>query len=208
MTKPKTSPVSMIQTHLPDEIIDQIIETMSTQGVYTRPGANIMGDDLKWGEYKRIRDTNNAHIPGNHWYLGMIWYFVMRMNHWNFQYDIESFDADSIEYLEYGPGQHYTWHTDMIYPLITQEVPHTGIQQHPIRVEKTRKLSFTLLLNDDYEGGDLQFYFPGANTRAQSIPRQKGRLVIFDSRVVHRVTKVKSGLRKSIVGWVVGPRWR
>ena len=38
----------------------------------------------------------------------MLWYYVMRMNHWNFQYDIDSFDADSIEYLEYGPGQHYT----------------------------------------------------------------------------------------------------
>ena len=39
-------------------------------------------------------------------------------------------------------------------------------------------------------------------------PRQKGSLIIFDSRTKHRVCKVRSGVRKSIVGWVVGPRWK
>ena len=205
--KPKTSPVSLILTQLPDDIIESIITTLKDDNVIPQPGAGVLGDDLRWAAYKRIRDTNNAHIPGNHWYLGMIWYFIMRMNHWNFQYDIESFDADSVDYLEYGPGQHYTWHTDMIYPLLTQEVPHTGIM-NPTSVEKTRKLSFTLLLNDDYTGGDLQFYYPGANTKSMSVPKRKGQLIIFDSRIVHRVTRVKEGLRKSMVGWVVGPRWK
>jgi hypothetical protein len=207
MSKPKTSPVSLILTQLPDDIIDSIITTLKDDHITPKPGANVLGDDLRWAEYKRIRDTNNAHIPGNHWYLGMIWYFIMRMNHWNFQYDIESFDADSVDYLEYGPGQHYTWHTDMIYPLLTQEIPHTGVMQ-PTTTEKTRKLSFTLLLNDDYTGGELQFYYPGANSKAMSIPKRKGQLIIFDSRIVHRVTRVKEGLRKSMVGWVVGPRWK
>ena len=33
-------------------------------------------------------------------------------------------------------------------------------------------------------------------------------MILFDSRTQHRVLKVKSGVRKSIVGWTVGPRWR
>ena len=39
-------------------------------------------------------------------------------------------------------------------------------------------------------------------------PKQKGTLIVFDSRTKHRVRTVKTGLRKSIVGWVVGPRWK
>ena len=39
-------------------------------------------------------------------------------------------------------------------------------------------------------------------------PKQKGIIAFFDSRTPHRVRKVKSGMRKSLVGWVVGPRWK
>jgi predicted 2-oxoglutarate/Fe(II)-dependent dioxygenase YbiX len=39
-------------------------------------------------------------------------------------------------------------------------------------------------------------------------PRKRGTIILFDSRTQHRVLKVKSGVRKSIVGWTVGPRWR
>jgi PKHD-type hydroxylase len=39
-------------------------------------------------------------------------------------------------------------------------------------------------------------------------PRQKGTIILFDSRTQHRVQKVTKGVRKSLVGWVVGPRFR
>ena len=39
-------------------------------------------------------------------------------------------------------------------------------------------------------------------------PKQRGTVIMFDSRTPHRVRKVKSGLRKSLVGWVCGPRFR
>jgi predicted 2-oxoglutarate/Fe(II)-dependent dioxygenase YbiX len=35
-----------------------------------------------------------------------------------------------------------------------------------------------------------------------------GSVILFDSRTKHRVKKIRRGVRKSIVGWVVGPRWR
>ena len=34
-------------------------------------------------------------------------------------------------------------------------------------------------------------------------PRQRGTIVLFDSRTQHRVLKVTKGVRKSIVGWTV-----
>ena len=39
-------------------------------------------------------------------------------------------------------------------------------------------------------------------------PRKRGTIVLFDSRTQHCVNKVKKGVRKSIVGWTVGPRWK
>ena len=71
-----------------------------------------------------------------------------------------------------------------------------------------RKLSFALQLSspDDYEGGNVVLLDEGG--KKYIVPRQRGTVVLFDSRTQHRVNKVKSGVRKSIVGWVVGPRWK
>jgi PKHD-type hydroxylase len=71
-----------------------------------------------------------------------------------------------------------------------------------------RKLSFSLLLSDpdEFEGGNLQFMDEAGKT--YFAPRQKGALILFDSRAQHRVQKVTKGTRKSIVGWTVGPRWK
>jgi PKHD-type hydroxylase len=71
-----------------------------------------------------------------------------------------------------------------------------------------RKLSFVLQLSDpeDYEGGNLQLLDESGST--YFAPRQKGTMILFDSRTQHRVLKVKKGVRKSIVGWTVGPRWK
>lgn len=203
---PKTSPFTILNTELPDELIDGIIKTLEDANIQATDRAGILGDDVQHVAH-RIRDTNKIALPGNHWYFGMIWYFIMRMNDWNFQYNIDSFDGDSIQYLEYNPGQHYTWHTDSVMPVITNHIPRLGIMP-PTGEEKVRKLSFSLMLNDDYEGGDLQFYFPAAKRPMNTVPKKKGMLVIFDSRIVHRVTRVREGKRKSIVGWVVGPRWK
>ena len=82
-----------------------------------------------------------------------------------------------------------------------------------------RKLSFSIQLSDpeDYEGGELEFKVNkyGSEKRGDFAldetffaPNKKGTIIIFDSRVKHRVCEVKSGVRKSLVGWVVGPRWK
>ena len=59
---------------------------------------------------------------------------------------------------------------------------------------------------DDYEGGNVQFL--DESGKSYFAPRQRGCLVLFDSRTSHRVLKVTKGIRKSIVGWTVGPRWK
>ena len=74
--------------------------------------------------------------------------------------------------------------------------------------ELVRKLSFALQLSDpdDYEGGNVQLL--DESGESYIVPRQKGCIVLFDSRTQHRVNRVTKGVRKSIVGWTVGPRWK
>ena len=76
--------------------------------------------------------------------------------------------------------------------------------------ENVRKLSFSLQLSDpdDYEGGNVILLDEGGSNRKYVAPRKKGSIILFDSRTKHCVNVVKKGIRKSIVGWVVGPRWR
>ena len=75
---------------------------------------------------------------------------------------------------------------------------------------ETRKLSMTFLLNEpgvDFEGGDFQIN-SGQEKDAETVPLNKGRIIMFPSFMIHRVKPVTKGTRKSIVIWVVGPKFR
>ena len=76
-----------------------------------------------------------------------------------------------------------------------------------------RKLSFAIVLNEDYEGGEFEV---ATLSGAKELPKinvlnlnkkdglSKGSMVVFPSYIWHRVTPVTKGVRKSLVGWVVG----
>ena len=65
----------------------------------------------------------------------------------------------------------------------------------------TRKLSMSVILNSDYEGGDFEIF--GLENK---IPRlEEGSIIVFPSFKEHRVTPVTRGIRYSLVAWFVGP---
>ena len=162
------------------------------------------------------RNSLNTWIPDQHWITGFLWHYVMKANNENFLYDLQCLDAGSLQYTCYKEGMFYGWHTDggiatsykpMInnQTLMNEEVTTDYLKKN---IEKVRKLSFSLQLSnhDDYEGGNVEFF--DEDRKKYVAPRHRGSIIFFDSRTVHRVTKVRSGIRKSIVGWVLGPRWR
>jgi PKHD-type hydroxylase len=71
----------------------------------------------------------------------------------------------------------------------------------------TRKVSVTVQLSDsdEYEGGDLEFM---RGSTAEQAPRGKGVVVIFPSYMLHRVTPITKGIRKSFVIWLGGSHYR
>ena len=46
------------------------------------------------------------------------------------------------------------------------------------------------------------------NDKIVDAPRDRGTVVIFPSFVLHRVTRVTKGRRRSIVGWISGMPYR
>ena len=170
---------------------------------------------------KNIRNSKNAWIPSSHWIGGFVWHYVQRANRTNFLYDLSHIDGETIQYTKYGVGDYYNWHQDSglntyYEPIKTEQAVEGSLDNNDeflinsvkINCEIIRKLSFSIQLSDpdDYEGGNLQLM--DENRKSYIAPRQRGSIILFDSRTPHRVQKVRSGERKSIVGWVVGPRWK
>jgi PKHD-type hydroxylase len=73
-----------------------------------------------------------------------------------------------------------------------------------------RKLSMTVLLNENYEGGEFQFATYDKEECVIHIPEfnKIGSIVVFASDVEHRVAPVTTGIRYSLVTWFLGPPFK
>jgi PKHD-type hydroxylase len=71
-----------------------------------------------------------------------------------------------------------------------------------------RKISITIQMSesDEYAGGDLELWTGGKESI--KAPRGKGVAVLFPSYILHRVSPVTDGIRKSLVLWVGGSHYR
>jgi len=72
---------------------------------------------------------------------------------------------------------------------------------------KVRKLSISLILNEqgvDFEGGDFVFNMANENKPCK-VELTRGSMILFPSYLLHAVTPVTKGTRKSVVIWVEGP---
>ena len=170
---------------------------------------------------KNKRNSENAWINTNHWIAGFLWHYVNKANRENFLYDLTNIDGENLQYTKYSEGQYYNWHNDAgisnyYKPQYVANSGNSDEDSDNLQVtdflktscELVRKLSFTLQLSDpdEYEGGNVQLIDDSG--KSYIAPRQRGTIILFDSRTQHRVIKVKKGVRKSIVGWVLGPRWK
>lgn len=65
-----------------------------------------------------------------------------------------------------------------------------------------RQVSFSYILNDDYEGGEMEFHFP--RNRVAKIPPTKNSCIMFPSNYMfpHKVNPVTKGTRYVVVGWM------
>jgi predicted 2-oxoglutarate/Fe(II)-dependent dioxygenase YbiX len=195
---------------IPSSIID-IIET-DIQKFDSNLNESIISNNVI--DHK-IRKSKNSWVPTNHWLSGFLWHYVQRANRENFLYDITNIDGECLQYTSYGKSEFYSWHDDsgvmgLYKPQAVGNRDNNALVQDFLNknVEYVRKLSVVLQLSDPetYEGGNLELI--DESGEVYIAPRIRGTVIVFDSRTRHRVLPVTNGNRKSIVGWVVGPRWK
>ena len=105
---------------------------------------------------------------------------VPREYHQQFRHFTMSIDT-GYQLLRYNEGQFYTQHVDMF-----------GTQQ--------RSLSCSLILNDDYEGGEFSFW-----DDTKTYNPSKGSALVFPSNFLypHQIKKITKGQRYSIITWFI-----
>jgi PKHD-type hydroxylase len=163
------------------------------------------GDSLGHGDGARddvkIRSTERGFFPREPDYLWIYEHVLQFVNAANKQYwKFRIGDTELFQYGVYNTGQFYSWHVDQFSEPYKEPHPSAGL---------TRKLSITVQLDDgnDYEGGDFEMREPCDYDKIQRVDgiRARGSLIVFPSFVMHRVTPVTKGTRRSLVGWILGP---
>ena len=127
------------------------------------------------------------------WLVDSIWPFMEVANELSgLMFDIER--VEDIQITKYKPGSFYEFHTDSY-------SSHHFKNKHG----KVRKLSMTIQLNDEYEGGEFQIArcYKG-KLQIETLEKSKGTVIVFPSSLEHRVKKVTSGERYSLVAWFLG----
>ena len=178
---------------LSDEDINQILslpEWLNTDV------AKIGGDSLEGRVDGNIRKTNVGWMAPNQNNVHIWEKFsnvVSEINSEFFHFDLTGFyEPAQLGLYTSGEQSHYSWHIDS--SCKDRKVP--------------RKLSMVLMLSDpsDFIGGQLQI-----KTESDvpiDLEQKKGRAWFFPSYVLHRVTPVVKGTRRSLVLWVGGPEFK
>ena len=151
-------------------------------------------DHWREGVKDHVRVTRTAwirHNPQTAWIYDKLFRIAYHLNQTIYRLDITGL-TEQLQYTVYeaAEGGHYDWHVD-----------HTTITPMP------RKLSLSLQLSDpvDYEGCALELH---AANSIEAAPRERGTVIVFPSYVLHRVSPILSGRRRSLVAWVSGPLLR
>jgi hypothetical protein len=133
---------------------------------------------------------SNGHssMSNVHWFNLLMYFFDLKLK--KFKEDCNILDyaymkITNIEILKYENTGFYTWHVDHF-----AEIPRT--------------MSCILLLNNDYEGGNLCFRNPDGSGEWE-VEVKPNRMIIWPSNFLypHTVKPVTKGKRYSVVAWAL-----
>jgi Rps23 Pro-64 3,4-dihydroxylase Tpa1-like proline 4-hydroxylase len=134
-----------------------------------------------------LSKTDNS-LTSVHWFNLLGYFFNNKLR--QFQKDANILDYDyreifDIEILKYENTGFYTWHVD-----------------HFANIPRT--MSCILLLNNDYEGGNLCFRNPDGSGEWE-VEVKPNRMIIWPSNFLypHTVKPVTKGKRYSVVAWAL-----
>ena len=110
--------------------------------------------------------------------------------------------AESMQITRYKKGGFYAFHKDgNADHLSAYDKPGNSFMHGHVR-----KISMSIILNDNFEGGAFEFAIYGKEQcTITPIEAKAGDIIFFPSGMEHRVAPVTKGVRYSLVNWFVGP---
>jgi len=134
-----------------------------------------------------LSNLNNS-LSNVHWFNLLHFYFNEKLIQYKSDLNILDYGYQKIfdiEILKYENTGFYTWHVDHF-----AEIPRT--------------MSCILLLNNDYEGGNLCFRNPDGSGEWE-VEVKPNRMIIWPSNFLypHTVKPVTKGKRYSVVAWAL-----
>jgi len=214
------SPVFIINTAFTNEQCDAIIETFGSNNKLEsakhaqhpeggEPGITIHSD-VRTSSVLFIEDQRIEQVLFNH----------MKMANFHLEMNYKITGSEAAQFTKYCGKQkgHYTWHQDGEPNYDSARVPVFGQTKNlfetsePYLAGTVRKISMSVILNDDFEGGEMQFrYHKYVNNQNPCVDQidtfkpVKGQAIVFASDLWHCVKPVTKGERYSLVKWFAGP---
>ena len=187
VSKNNTSWVALDKIFTDQELDEIVTQANQVEKISSTTGSGAISDyrvcDIAWLESNEIESDFD-------WIYATLTDAIGRANIEYFRFDLTHLTA--LQYTVYNGSDHsnYQKHLDL-----GRQFPN-------------RKLSFSVQLSEDteYAGGDLRFHY--VKNQPEVAPRQKGTVIFFPSWIVHDVTPVTQGTRRSLVGWVNGPNFK
>ena len=182
------------QAAIPPKICDDIIEYGKSQQEQIAVTGNHDPNNMNEKDIKDLSKKRKSNVVwmDDRWIYKEIQPYINIANRnagWNFQWD----DSESCQFTKYKLNQFYDWHCD--------EMGWTKGKRPNNRI---RKISFTVMLNDDFEGGEFEIQ----TTEKNVVQLKKKDVIIFHADTPHRVKPVTKGVRHSLVGWTQGPAYK
>lgn len=137
---------------------------------------------------KSIRDTKKIQSGVDSGVGATLVGIGLDANYHEWKFDITH--SNQSEFLKYDSNGHFSEHIDTI--------------MHE-KSDQTRKLTVIAILNSDFEGG--KFYLKYGKQKIYP-SQEPGDVIVFPSFLTHGVEPVTSGIRRSIVTWLVGPYFK
>lgn len=180
--------------NLSKDFTDAIIDVGNKQPIAkTGIGFNASTESIEDIRRSEIRWLN-TYDQSHRFIVETLWNFINDANRDHFGFNINY--LRDIQYTTYRAEEtgKYDWHEDIFW--INPTANH-------------RKLSLTIQLSDpnEYEGGEFEID-PEHGVLNQQLIKKRGTVLVFPSFLRHRVTPVTSGIRRSLVCWVEGPKFR
>jgi hypothetical protein len=138
--------------------------------------------------YTLVLSKSSDSMSNVHWFNLLQFYFNKNLRQYQFDANILDYSFKNIidiEILKYENTGFYTWHVD-----------------HFATIPRT--MSCILLLNNDYEGGNLCFRNPDGSGEWE-VEVKPNRMIIWPSNFLfpHTVKPVTKGKRYSVVAWAL-----